>query len=1193
MSARLTIISGPARSGKTERLLAGYRQALRDRPPNSTLWLSPTWRAAGEVRDRLLDGHFRGCLSPGVTTFDKFSVEVLRHAGKPIRPLNRLMKRELVRDIIAGAASRGRLKHFLPIAKTGGLADLVCEFISELKRLEIWPPEFLEACKKRGLTDKDSELYEIYEEYQQSLLDHGLFDLEGRIWSARDILKSGEWRVESGEWREQGEEKREESGGRGGEVSNGASSARDLPLAISHSLPSLIVVDGFTDFTRTQHEILDGLAEHADEMYVSLPLEPEPQRTDLFAKPLKTLGALQKRHPSAVVEWIGRPTKSQWTAMDRLERGLFENPRRRERGDGIGESAECETASGISGTDQLSVPNIEILAAARQIGEIEMIAARIKLMLIDGDARLDEIVVVFRSPQGMAELVEEVFGRLGIPLAFESGQTLERRPAVRALTNLLQLDLDDWPFGRLLAVLGSNFFQPDWPEFRDGDPAEIERTVRALQVPRGREKLIEQLASVGGDSSRRSASGETGNTQSASGDASCNLTSAVAKHLAAAFDALPPRATLPDWADHWGKLAEHTGLLRAVKSGPTSDDFDAWRRLTAVLKSSETLAEWLSRRPVELDRRAAFDTLLDIIGSDRLGSSDDQRGRVRVLSATGVRSLRVPHLFLAGLSEKVFPPPDREDRLYSDAEYLRLIEAAPKLPLVTRAERARDEMLLFYEAITRATKRLYLSYPALDESAQPLLPSPFLGEVEEVFGPGAIRRVEQVDLSPVPLDDEPLSAAEFRVKAVATALEGNVALLAGLFGSSEGGKGERGEKREEGREKREDDTKNQPSSSSESLLPPPSSLLSLPSAIAAGLTLLHSRHDCERFGPAEGVIRGDGARRLLAAEYSAQRTFSATELERYASCPFRFLMERILKVEPIEDLSLEFDVLNRGRIVHEVLSRFHKNVNGRLGCPGSPLQLEPAEFDALMAEAIEKSLPAEPSNPLRAAMREIDRRLVAEWMAGYRNQCEKYDSQWKGFDAPPSPELFEAAFGRGGEEPPSTAEPLKFLREDETINLSGRIDRVDVGTIAGQTVFNVLDYKSGGSIRMTPESVRSGTTLQLPLYALATAELLLSDRDAVPWRAGYWYVRDAGYKPRAAMKMYVEDGGRIELDQDWEEIRASLGDVVAELIHAIRRGRFPVCSADEHCTGRCPYSTVCRINHVRSLEKICRPTDDE
>ena len=52
------------------------------------------------------------------------------------------MKRDLVRQIMVEQAARGRLKHFSSIAATGGLLDLVCEFISELKRLEIWPEEF-------------------------------------------------------------------------------------------------------------------------------------------------------------------------------------------------------------------------------------------------------------------------------------------------------------------------------------------------------------------------------------------------------------------------------------------------------------------------------------------------------------------------------------------------------------------------------------------------------------------------------------------------------------------------------------------------------------------------------------------------------------------------------------------------------------------------------------------------------------------------------------------------------------------------------------------------------------------------------------------------------------------------------------------------------------------------------------------
>jgi hypothetical protein len=139
-------------------------------------------------------------------------------------------------------------------------------------------------------------------------------------------------------------------------------------------------------------------------------------------------------------------------------------------------------------------------------------------------------------------------------------------------------------------------------------------------------------------------------------------------------------------------------------------------------------------------------------------------------------------------------------------------------------------------------------------------------------------------------------------------------------------------------------------------------------------------------------------------------------------------------------------------------------------------------------------------------------------------------------------------------------------------------------------VFNILDYKTGGAIALDDESIKAGTTLQLPLYALAAMELLLADRDAWPWQAGYWYVREGGFKPRRALRMYRNDDGRIELESRWEGLRAGLADTVMGLAGGIRAGRFPVCSADPRCTGRCPYSTVCRINQVRSLDKTCQPS---
>ena len=158
-------------------------------------------------------------------TFENFAEAVLHAAGVPIRPMTRLMKRELVRQILGELAAAGRIRHFQSIAKTTGLVDVVCEFISELKRLEIWPEDFHRACSARGVADKDTELFEIYESYQQAMREHGLFDAEGRFWSARDVL------------RKRGE-REERRGGEGGErEGENRQVSPNLPVSLSPPLP--------------------------------------------------------------------------------------------------------------------------------------------------------------------------------------------------------------------------------------------------------------------------------------------------------------------------------------------------------------------------------------------------------------------------------------------------------------------------------------------------------------------------------------------------------------------------------------------------------------------------------------------------------------------------------------------------------------------------------------------------------------------------------------------------------------------------------------------------------------------------------------------------------------------------------------------------------------------------------------------
>ena len=138
-------------------------------------------------------------------------------------------------------------------------------------------------------------------------------------------------------------------------------------------------------------------------------------------------------------------------------------------------------------------------------------------------------------------------------------------------------------------------------------------------------------------------------------------------------------------------------------------------------------------------------------------------------------------------------------------------------------------------------------------------------------------------------------------------------------------------------------------------------------------------------------------------------------------------------------------------------------------------------------------------------------------------------------------------------------------------------------------VFNVLDYKTGGSTRLSLQAVAAGTALQLPLYALAVEKLLLADQRAVGWRAGYWYLKQSGFRTRSALRMHRREEGGVVEEPEWEEIRRVAAQTVVALAEGIRRAEFPVAGADQHCTRHCPFNTVCRIHQVRSLEKTWKP----
>jgi hypothetical protein len=228
-----------------------------------------------------------------------------------------------------------------------------------------------------------------------------------------------------------------------------------------------------------------------------------------------------------------------------------------------------------------------------------------------------------------------------------------------------------------------------------------------------------------------------------------------------------------------------------------------------------------------------------------------------------------------------------------------------------------------------------------------------------------------------------------------------------------------------------------------------------------------------------------------------------------------------------------------------------------------------------------------------AALVEIDRRQILEWAEEYFHDSAKYSQQWSGLAAALAPAHFEVRFGprRPGETGPddsrSTDRPLEVDIGGEHIQITGRIDRIDVGQSGDRLLFNVIDYKSGRRPTLSSERIESGECLHPALYIMAAQAAVFVDQQAVPVWSGYWSMRNGlSMQPRSSL--HCSTGGDGPTDQ-WKNLQPLVAERIGQIVRAIRRGEFPVASRDDQCTSRCDYNTVCRIAQVRSLAKTWPP----
>ena len=304
--------------------------------------------------------------------------------------------------------------------------------------------------------------------------------------------------------------------------------------------------------------------------------------------------------------------------------------------------------------------------------------------------------------------------------------------------------------------------------------------------------------------------------------------------------------------------------------------------------------------------------------------------------------------------------------------------------------------------------------------------------------------------------------------------------------------------------------------------------------------------------------------------------FSASKLETYRGCPFRFLVSYGWRQQLPEKAEEELNPMQRGNLLHIVLERFIKN---HLGEQLTMLQWEKLweEVDRIFSQVCREMTD---SGVIYAGDfwehdKEIQRASLHNWLRSEISYSEKGSFR---------PEAVEQDFGRNG------IEGMQMQAGPHRIYLNGKIDRIDK---TGNGYY-ITDYKSGNA----PGKMDFlDTDLQLPLYLLATAELFAAPAGASVAGGGYFVVKDGKRKesfrfaeetniPAADIpwKTYTEltdkDGNKVKI-KDIKELREKTEDVIKELLDRMYSGDFmPTPSA--RCDAHCPAVNICRFAILNS-----------
>jgi len=1007
MAVRFVI--GTAGSGKTWHCLEAIRKRLRaSAGEGGKLLLLVPEQASFQMERALIETpDLAGFTRCEVLSFQRLAYRIFAETGadprrgdQTIGSLGRMMAiRRLIRRERAGLHLLDR------VADKPGFVKQVAGAIDELMRENVEPAVLADLAEQQADEDplasaKLADLTRLYQAYLDYLIDDRI-DPAQYLNLAAERLSLCSWLTDAEVW-----------------------------------------VDGFAGFARQEYCLLAKLAACVSRMEITMLIEPSasvvtsdtlPALTySRFARTERTLVRLRHELRSAGVVFAD-PIRLSASPGPRfvtqelgcLERHLFVS--RPHHVDNM--------ASLASSRDSATGPEtVRVVEMADRRSEVDAAIAEIQRLTREADPPMHyrDIAVVVRDLDPYHDLLSVAMRSHGIPCFIDRREPTTHHPLVALMGALLAVAADNCRLESVRLMLKTGLLP------LSAEDADLLENYLLASGISGRQRWAEPWAYTrffGG----KSEDGQLRDDQLATLQRINTIRVRWLEGVGGWLDAVDDfgAASGRAWAETLFSCLDQMGVGRTLAAWADDAEMDGRHHEADMhrqvwLDLMELLDEFVHALGSEPMRVEEFrETIEAALMEFNLGLAPPTLDQVLVGAIERSRHPAIRAALLLGFDDAHFPMSRSEDPLLGDAERQWLESAGVEIG-PPRQRRLLDERMLAYIALTRASERLWISYPRTGEDGKPIQPSPFLEDVRKALPGLVVEKGKDTQLPRLPIGMTNVTrigarlAAEFRYRPE-LAEEHDLQLRAfwnALYDTI--------------REQRDWQQ-----------------------------TLKRSLGGLRYANVA--VLDGRAIDRLVRSPFVA----SVSRLERFATCPFAHYADYHLRLR--ERIEADLDVVDLGTLCHAILEGFMKELAERRQNLADLEDDDVAERVDNVAKQVLSQLGNELllDDPRNAYLHDRSRghiRRVTRWQRD-AGRVGRY-----------RPVAVEYPFGYSG----YPGAPLKLTTPGgRTILLRGRIDRVDVAELGDELLGTVIDYKRTTHRALDLTKVYHGLALQLVGYLLA------------------------------------------------------------------------------------------------------------